>query len=79
MTRHPAAIGALLLSLSSLPAQTGGEKLDRDDALFGLAKVHKLHLTAAAWNAMQPPLAAKFPGFGQKQPAPARSAPSSPG
>src|SRR5216684_44895 len=72
MSRHAAAMGVLLLSVFSLPAQEGGKKLDQGDALFGLAKVHKfnLELTPADWKKMQPPPGMKFPGFGPKQPAP---------
>jgi spore coat protein H len=72
MSKHTAAIGVLLLSVYSLPAQERGGKVDRDDALFGLTRGHKFHLelTEADWKKMQPPPGMKFPGFGPKQPAP---------
>ncbi len=72
MLKHAAALGVLLLSVFSLSAQERGKKADRDDALFGLTKVHQFHLelTEADWKKMQPPPGMKFPGFGPKQPAP---------
>jgi hypothetical protein len=43
----------------------------KEDALFGLTKVHAFHLNLAAtdYEKMQPPAGMKFPGFGPKQPA----------
>lgn len=44
----------------------------KEDALFGLTKVHEFHLnlSAADYQMMQPPPGMKFPGFGPKEPAP---------
>lgn len=44
----------------------------KEDALFGLTKVHQFHLNLSAtdYQKMQPPPGRKFPGFGPKQPAP---------
>lgn len=73
-TRSARAILALgaIATLWALPAATISAQTAKEDALFGLTKVHAFHLdlTAADYQKMQPPPGMKFPGFGPKQPAP---------